>query len=438
MSFTFGYRPPAAVDSHHGRYPDFLRRYQASVAAVATRAPLALGEFHRQIVDRIADPRNLRVAWDRLASVGGEAPGPNGIRFDDIDQSDIWPILHSLSDWILASRYVTGVPRKVKVPKSSGRGFREIAVLDIEDRVVHRAIVQIIQPLIDPLFDERSFGGRPRRSCWHALQCADRIVQQSGGATWIVDDIQAAFDHVPINRTLDVVRKWFKDNAVCQLIGHAIHNKTKKGLLQGSPLSPLLMNLYLDHFLDRQWRECFPDVPLLRYLDDIIIICPARHDPVQFYAGLRQLVRNAGLSLKGDELKSIRYLDSGQTATWLGFEISLNDERLVARVPADPSANWYQKLRDALSICHRRPNAPLRAQDTIRYMLEYLGPCFPHSDCKAIYRLVAATAKQFAFEEIPSRVEFTSAWEASFHRYQRLDQNADSAEAFDGVCAECT
>jgi ribonuclease HI/retron-type reverse transcriptase len=431
MSFTFFCRKPAAVDVHQGNHHDFLLRYEVSVAAAAARDPRALGEFHPQILDRIADHRNLRVAWDWLANVGGDAPGPNGIRFADIDPCDIWPIVRGLSESILAGRYATGLTRKVKVPKSSGTGFRYISLLDIEDRVVHRAIVQILQPLIDPFFDERSFGGRPRRSCSHALHCAEKIVQQSGGTTWIVDDIRAAFDQVPLKRAMDVVRKWFPDNPVCQLIGQAVGSKARKGLRQGSPLSPLLMNLYLDHFLDRPWRKRFPDVPLLRYLDDIVVICPESHDPAPLYAGLVQLVRDAGLSLKGDELKghepkSIRYLGSGQTANWLGFEIALNNQHLVAQVPAEPTAKWSHKLREALSNCHRQPNAPIRAQETIRGVFQHLGPCFPHSNRKAVYQLTTAVARQQAFEEILTWDEFDSRWQAAYGRYQKLGQQMDS------------
>jgi ribonuclease HI len=431
MSFSFFCRKPAAVDVHEGSYHDFLLRYEVSVAAAAARDPRTLSEFHPQILDRIADPRNLRVAWDWLADGGGEAPGPNGLRFADIDQRDIWPILRDLSQWISAGRYATGLPRKVRIPKNNGTGYREISVLDIEDRVVHRAIVQILQPLIDPLFDEQSFGGRPRRSCRHALHCAQRIVEQSGGQTWIVEDIRAAFDHVPLKRAMDLVRKRFPDNPVCQLIGQAVGSKARKGLRQGSAISPVLMNLYLDHFLDRPWRKRFPAVPLLRYIDDIAVICPQGHDPAPLYAGLVQLVRSAGLSLKGDELKghepkSIRYLGSGQTANWLGFEIALNNQRLVAQVPAEPTAKWSHKLREALSNCHRRPDAPLRAQETIRGMIEHLGPGFPHSNRKAVYQLTTAVARQQAFEEILTWDEFDSRWQAAYGRYQRLGQQMDS------------
>ncbi len=89
-------------------------------------------------------------------------------------------------------------PRKVSIPKGPGRGNREISVFNVWDQVVHRAILQIVQPLIDPRFRPFSLGGRPRKSILLALLEMERRVIRHG-LTWVVDDdLRNAFDCVPL------------------------------------------------------------------------------------------------------------------------------------------------------------------------------------------------------------------------------------------------
>jgi retron-type reverse transcriptase len=421
MSYQLSLQRPK-IDAHQGEYPEFLNRYEMEVMAIAERNPHELKQFHADLFNRITDERNLRIAWDSLAARGGTAPGPNGARYENFTDLEVWHIVRRLRDTLREGNYEVGPVRKVKVSKGPNRGTRTIALMNIEERVVHRGIVQIAQPVIDPLFDDLSFGGRPHRNPWHALLSAQRLTNLIDAGVWITEDIKGAFDHVPLGRLLDLVRHQFEDPAFCDLIRRAVgFPKRRKGLRQGSPLSPLLTNLYLDAFLDRKWRQAHPDVPLLRYVDDILLLCPPGSDPSNLCAELRALLQPAGMTLKGDAVNAIRDLGSGQSAIWLGYEIGLSEAGMSVRVPDSAETRiWPDRLRKMFMQAHAASNSPLRARQAIDGLLQYFGPAYRNSDRRGTYRVIKAIAHEYAFEEMPSKDEFLAVWRSGYRRFERL------------------
>jgi integrase len=228
-------------------------------------------------VDRASDVWEYRPhthKTDYLRRHGGAAPGPNGKTYDDFTNREVWELLLAISRAIRSGTYRPGPDREVKIPKASGRGHRTLRLQNIEDRVVARAIVQIIQLLLDPGFDEYSYGYRPGLDRRHALATAIHLAETENRMRWVFEDAKDAFDNVPINRLLDIVRRRLPAAAdLWVLIERVLENDTGRGLRQGSPLAPLMLNLYLDHFLDRVWRRLLPDTPLLRSADDLLVLC---------------------------------------------------------------------------------------------------------------------------------------------------------------------
>jgi len=216
-------------------------------------------------------PANLRRAWVEMAANSGVA----GV--DHVSVA-VWgrdweARLLALAADVRAGRYRPAELRERHVPKPRGRGKRLLRIPTVTDRVLQRAVLQVAQPLLEPRFLPCSFGYRPRRGVADAVRAITHLRRQ--GYLWVLDaDIDDFFnqvDHALLEAFLD---EDLPDDSLLPLI-HAWNTVDcltpagDRGIPTGSPLSPLLANVYL-HRLDaavtaRGW-------PLVRYADDFIVL----------------------------------------------------------------------------------------------------------------------------------------------------------------------
>jgi Reverse transcriptase (RNA-dependent DNA polymerase) len=390
-------RVPA--DFHEGSYRDFLRRHERESADAARRTGRKRSEFAGCLFRRAADSRNLRCAIDYLASEGGSAPGPNGLTLDELDGSERWELARALGASIRTGRYRPGPHREVRISKGAGRGLRTLRIRNVEDRVVERAIVQVIQPFLDPTFSAASFGYRPGRGREHALAYAEAIADTTGAWVWVLDDVRDAFDNVALRRLLDVVRKRLVAEDIVGLIQIVIDGDATRGIGQGSSLSPLLLYLLLDHLLDRPWAKRQPATPLIRVADDLLVLARDGTAARQSHEYLKAQLRAAGMELKAAPQAAVRDLQHGETGDWLGFRLCKGPGGLEVR----PTERCWAKLDEALGLAHTKPAAPARALETIGGWTEQLGPCRPHLDSADFYARIVSVTHRYAFDEIPSR-----------------------------------
>ncbi len=176
-----------------------------------------------------------------------------------------------------------------------------------------------------------------------------------------MDDIADAFGHIPHRRLHDALRARGIDTAILELVGKTVSNGTNRGLPQGSPLSPLLANVYLDHVLDRGWRRSRPNTPLIRTADDMLIIARSETEAEEAYRELAQILIAAGMPLKGNRQNAIRNID-GQEVDWLGYRIQRRNGIIEARI----GEKAWGKLGENLHLAHNHPKSPIRANETIR------------------------------------------------------------------------
>ena len=340
------------VDGHTGTASDFLERHIAACEAVQ-RGGTKSTEILPFLLGRIADTRNLGAAFDHLQAHGGDCPGPDGRTYSDYTKAEKWDVVRMLSNTILDGRYRLGPERLVDIPKSSGRAPE----LSRAERPGPRRTTgrpANLQPWLDPTFDRHSFGGRPQRGATHALAYANVLTKYEGRGIWVCDDIKDAFGRVPHNRLLDVVRKRLSVSTLVDFIEILLQNGRRHGLRQGASLSSLLLNVYLDHVLDRPWRRQYPDFPLIRYVDDVVILCRPENDVVALYGDLKQKLVAAGVPLKGTAHTAIRDLANGQAAQFLGFDITLGKLGLEHRLRlGEAGPAWAAQLRQSLALAMR-------------------------------------------------------------------------------------
>lgn len=172
------------------------------------------------LMDQLAAPENLLAAW---RAVRGNIPryrrqrsaGPDGITLTEFER-DLPLQLQTLRHMLLHQRYQPQAPGLFTIAKRSG-GTRQIALLNVADRVAQRATQQVIEPLYEPGFLPCNFGFRPGRSIQDAVYCVRRM--RSSGYAWVVDgDIAACFDTLDHQLLLRLMQKKVTDPRVLDLL----------------------------------------------------------------------------------------------------------------------------------------------------------------------------------------------------------------------------
>jgi RNA-directed DNA polymerase len=230
----------------------------------------ATGGTGSALLEAALTTENLRRAFKRVRSNKGVA-GVDGL---DIDQTSrllttTWP---NIREQLLAGKYRPSPVLRVTIPKPDG-GERELGIPTVTDRLIQQALLQVLQPIIDPTFSEHSYGFRPGRRAQSAVLAAQSYVQS--GLRVVVDvDLSKFFDRVNHDILIDRLRKRIDDAGVIWLVraylnsgimDHGVVQSRDEGTPQGGPLSPLLANVLLDE-VDRELERrghCFA-----RYADD--------------------------------------------------------------------------------------------------------------------------------------------------------------------------
>lgn len=212
----------------------------------------------------------MRTAYERVRANDG-APGVDGMTVEQLEAylETHWP---GIRQELLDGRYVPQAVRKVEIPKLDG-GVRTLGIPTVMDRLIQQAVLQVLQPLVDPTFSDSSFGFRPGRSTHQAVKRAQAHVQ--AGGTWVVDlDLEKFFDRVNHDVLMSLVARRIDDKRVLLLIRRFLQAGMMEGGLmsprtegtpQGGPLSPFLSNVML-HELDVELEH--RGHRFVRYADD--------------------------------------------------------------------------------------------------------------------------------------------------------------------------
>jgi ribonuclease HI len=408
-----------AVGYHTGTRNDFCLRCRFQVQKSSRSGWSAIKEIGPFLPKWCFDSRMLRIAWDRLAKDGGQAPGPNGRRYHDYYDQDVWELLATIKKDLKAGTYQPGPVKWKWIPKvrsNPHRGKRRIALLNIEDRVVQRAIVEVVQPLLDSLFGTNVLGFRPGHDRMDALALAQKAMVEKSRFVLITEDIKDAFDNVPHERLMESVETYVRSPELQELIRKFVRVGSRtKGIPQGGPLSPLLLNLYVYHHIVRNWK---PEpgqelADLICYADDILLICRSRDDASEAWEKLSKLSREAGLPLKYKFHECLADLQRKKLATWLGYSLRYRNQSFQAKID---KSSW-DSLKDSLELAHEKPDSPLCAISIVEGWLGQLGPCFLNENRGNVIKKIYSIASECGFDEIPDSNTLKFLWLTAYARW---------------------
>lgn len=259
----------------------------------------------------------LGAAWARVRANGGAAGGDGvgQVRFALAATER----LVELSNALREGRYRPGPLRLVDVPKKSG-GTRRLTIPSIVDRVAQTAVAQRLAPLLDQEFEEASYGYRSGRGVADAVRRVEELRRE--GWVWAVDaDIDDFFDTIPIDRLVVRLTRSMTESPLVDLIARWLEHAAQsgRGIAQGSPLSPLLANLYLDD-LDEVMDG--GGLRLIRYADDFVVLTKDRPQAEAAFGRLERELDRFGLKLDREKTRirgfdeSLRFLGSVFVRGW--------------------------------------------------------------------------------------------------------------------------
>jgi group II intron reverse transcriptase/maturase len=302
--------------------------------------------------------------WDatRLVLANNGSAGVDEVTCKQIKGKE-WEFATGLANRLRSGVYHTSAVRRVYIPKRDGRQ-RPLGIPTLEDRVIQRALVLLLEPIYELVFLPNSYGSRRGRS---GVECVSGVAKEVYQHRLVLEaDVEGFFDNVSHRKLMGMMKDKVVDPRIHRLIrnfllaGYMERDKpwqpTWKGTPQGGPLSPLLANVYLHYALDVRFQEANPrGTMLLRYVDDFIIIS---REESQIKA-LRRMVsvwmREAGLKLKEAKTRVVDMRNHKRSQQshfdFLGFRLHLrafNDNPKRFWVARQPSEKARSALRENL------------------------------------------------------------------------------------------
>jgi len=264
------------------------------------------------LYDKVWRTDVLQEAWRQVKANQG-APGVDGESIEGIvSRGEEGLMLGQLQKQLRAKTYRFQSVRRVDIPKPKG-GTRPLGIATVEDRVVQTAMKLVLEPIFEADFHDCSYGYRPRRDAKEASKAIRNDLYQ--GSAWSVAEIdfRSYFTTIPHDKLMILIKQRVVDGSMLRLIkqslkvGVAYQGKiepTRVGVPQGSPISPLYSNIYLN-LLDQVWhRRGYPEklgTTLHRYADDAILVC--RKSATQALEAFEAIAQRMGLTINREKTR---------------------------------------------------------------------------------------------------------------------------------------
>lgn len=346
--------------------PHNLHNAFKSVASKQQKAPEY--ETAADAITTLAEAEQLANDWHNNDCA---PPSIAPIDSDDYVESK----LKDLGNQLLNGQYRVPKLYGCTIPKPGG-GLRALAIPPFWDRVMQRAVAQVLRPALEQITNHSAHGYRPGRSRLTARDAIQRAWRQ--GYHWVFEaDIEDFFSSVSWQRVHDRLRGLYYDDPLVEWIMSwlqapiNVEDKTlqrQRGLPQGSPLSPLIANLLLDDFDNDLQAAGFK---LVRYADDFVVMCKSQSEAQAAAEAVRNSLQEHGLSLHPEKTRTLKASDGFK---FLGY-LFVNDMALdvggqqgkISLAPNESALqglSWFAQLGTGQSSAPSTEKLPLTADNT--------------------------------------------------------------------------
>lgn len=211
--------------------------------------------------------------------------------------------------------------RRVYIPKAGSTKQRPLGVPSLEDKLVQKAMVRILEAIYEEDFIEGSYGFRPKRSCHDALRAVRRAVEEEGTNYVVEADIKGFFDNVKHEWMMRFLEHRVGDKRVLRMVVRFLRagvmeegkfQASEEGTPQGGSISPLLANIYLHYALDEWFEKVYRKsskgkARLIRYADDFVVCFQNREDAMRFLGELKERLQKFGLEVEPTKTKVVEF-----------------------------------------------------------------------------------------------------------------------------------
>jgi RNA-directed DNA polymerase len=365
--------------------PDPVSTKQQRIAELAKQSPqLGFTSLNHHL-----DLIWLVEAYNRTRKDG--APGVDGQTADDYGLT-LWDNLTSLLDRAKSGAYFAPPVRRVYIPKGTGPETRPLGIPTLEDKVLQRAVVMVLEPIYEQDFLDCSYGFRPGRSAHQALQALWQQVMDLGGC-WLVEvDIRKFFDTLDHAHLRRFLRQRVRDGVLLRLIDKWLQagvlengdlSYPEAGAPQGGVISPLAANVYLHYVLDVWFeQEVKPRLKgrafLVRYADDFVMGFACEEDARRVLAVLPKRLGKYGLTIHPEKTRLVPFVhpsrrpptsgeeaeDPGESFDFLGFtHYWSRSKRGPWVVKRKTAGSRFQRAVTVIAVwCRLNRHRPIREQ----------------------------------------------------------------------------
>jgi RNA-directed DNA polymerase len=359
--------------------PASVQKLQTALHAKAKESPNF--RFYA-LYDKVYRKDVLAFAYERCKANGGVA-GVDGQTFEDIEAYGVERWLDELMQELENRTYQPLLVRRVYIPKPDGKQ-RPLGVPAIRDRAAEMAAVLVLEPIFEADLQPEQYAYRQDRSALDAVRHVHKLINTGHGE--IVDaDLSSYFDTLPHSELLKSVARRVVDGAMLHLIKmwleapveetdergnkhRSTHNRDEgRGTPQGSPISPLLSNLYMRRFV-LGWKKLGHEERLkayiVNYADDFVICCRGKAE--EALATMRDMMVRLKLTVNEKKTKVCKLPE--EKFEFLGYSFGRCYSRKTGKayLGTTPSKKRVQRICAAISAETGRNKTPLAAKEVVK------------------------------------------------------------------------